>query len=134
MTSQTRIGAEALVTRPPVFVAPGESLRGVAHCLWTESVGALVVGDARRPLGVISERDIVMQLASGADPYTTTAQAAMSPNVVSAGAHDPLFDVALRMLDEGVRHMPVLDEHGVVTAVVSMRDLVRPLLLAAFGG
>jgi CBS domain-containing protein len=134
MTTQTRTEAGELSTRPPIFVAPGESLRGVAHRLWLESVGALVVGDARHPLGVISERDIVTQLARGADPYTTTAQAAMSPHVVSAGPHDPLFDIALRMVDAGVRHMPVVDEDGVVTGVVSIRDLVRLLLLDAFGG
>lgn len=134
MTAHTRTGAEELTTRPPIFVPPGESLRGVAHRLWLESVGALVVGDARRPLGVISERDVVTQLARGADPYTTTAAAAMSPHMMSAGPHDPLFDIALRMVDEGVRHMPVVDEYGVVTGVVSIRDLVRPLLLEAFGG
>lgn len=134
MTPHTRTGAEALTTRPPIFVAPGDSLRAVAHRLWSESVGALIVGDAHHPLGVISERDIVTQLALGADMFTTTAQVAMSPNVMSAGPDDPLFDVALRMVDEGVRHMPVVDQYGVLTGVVSIRDLVRPLLLDAFGG
>lgn len=134
MTAQTRTRVDNLTTGSPKFVGPEETLRGVAHHLWSASVGALVVGDARHPVGVISERDVVAQLARGANPDVTTAAHAMSPHITSAGPDDPMFDVALRMLDQGVRHLPVVDDAGVVTGVVSMRDLLRPLLLDAFGG
>jgi CBS domain-containing protein len=53
------------------------------HTLWTESVGALVVGDARHPVGVISERDVITALAQRADRDAVTAGDAMIRYVIS---------------------------------------------------
>lgn len=116
------------------MIAADEMLRAVAHTLWTESVGALVVGDARHPVGVISERDVVTALAQGADPDAVTAGDAMTHHVISARLEDPLFDAASQMLDDAIRHLPVTDENGTVIGMVSIRDLVGPLLLDALGG
>ena len=55
-------------THPPVVVVPNASLRHVAHHLWEHAVAAAVVADADDVLGVISERDVVTQLAQGSDP------------------------------------------------------------------
>jgi CBS domain-containing protein len=134
MTLHTRDAVATLARRAPVAIAADETLRAVAHTLWTESVGALVVGDARCPVGVISERDVVAALAQGADPDTVTADEAMTRYVIAARLEDPLFDVASLMLDDAVRHLPVADEHGAVVGMVSIRDLVGPLLLDALEG
>ena len=68
MTVHVRDKVETLAQRQPLFVEPGATLRGVAHTMWAEDVGALVVGDARHPIGLISERDVVAELGQGADP------------------------------------------------------------------
>jgi len=52
MTLHTRDPVATIARRAPVVTAADETLRAVAHTLWTESVGALVVGDARHPVGV----------------------------------------------------------------------------------
>ena len=38
------------------------------------------------------------------------------------------------MFDNVIRHVPILDEHGDVSGIVSVRDLLRPLLVGALGG
>ena len=121
----------SLAGRPPVFVDADATLRAVARTLWSESIGALVVGNARHPLGVISERDVVTELAQGADPDSRTARDAMTSYLVSARREDPISDAAAQMLDDVIRHMPVVDEDGRVVGMVSVRDLIRPLLLDA---
>jgi CBS domain-containing protein len=121
--------------RPAIVVSPNASLRHVAHELWTANVGAAVVPGASAVLGVISERDIAAQLAVGADPDKVTAEQAMSRNVVTAQPADPVLDVVFLMLDAGVRHIPVLDDDlDRLVGVVSMRDLLQPLLVEHFGG
>ena len=132
--SDIRDHVGSLAQRNPVFVAPGETLRKAANKLWVESVGALVVGDAHHPSGVISERDVVAQLAQGADPDTMTAEEAMTNYLISARPGGPLFDVAAQMLDDAIRHIPIVDENGDIVGMVSVRDLLRPLLLDALGG
>jgi CBS domain-containing protein len=134
MTPHTRDAVATLARRAPVVIAADETLRAVAHTLWSESVGALVVGDARHPVGVISERDVVSALAQGADPDAVSAADAMTRYVISARLEDPLFDAASQMLDAAIRHLPVADENGTVVGMVSIRDLVGPLLLDALGG
>ena len=134
MTSDGRDRIETLARRQPLFVEPGATLRGVAHTMWAEDVGALVVGDPRHPIGLISERDVVAELGQGADPDAKTAEEAMTNYVVSARLGDPLFDAASEMVDDGIRHLPVVDDGGNVVGMISARDLLRPLLLDALGG
>lgn len=122
--------------RPAVMVRADDTLRAVALQLWEAGVGAAVVpGEGTAITGVISERDVVAQLAVGADPDRVTAAEAMSRNVVSAQPADPVLDVVFLMLDAGVRHIPVVaDDVDQLIGVVSMRDLLRPLLVDRFGG
>lgn len=121
----------SLSQREAVFADPDDTLRSVAHKLWAESVGVLVVGDKRHVLGVISERDIAAELAQGADPDAKTAKEAMTGYVIFARPQDALFDVAGQMLDDAVRHVPVVAADGRVVGMVSVRDLLQPLLLDA---
>jgi len=125
---------QSLARREPVFVARDETLRDVARTMWVESVGALVVGDDGHPAGVISERDLVARIGQGADLDTMTAEEAMTRYLVFARAGDPLYDAAYQMLDGVIRHLPVVDDNGRVIGMVSVRDLLRPLLLDATEG
>ncbi|HET6793799.1 MAG TPA: CBS domain-containing protein [Acidimicrobiales bacterium] len=130
-TRTTRERVAELELRPPVF-SPGQAtLRQVARTLWAEGVGVLLVGEPDEPVGIISERDVVARLAAGADPDSTTAAQAMTEAVICAGPDDLLFEVAGQMLDNAVRHVPVTDGTDRISGVVSMRDLLRPLLLDA---
>jgi CBS domain-containing protein len=55
----------------------------------------------------------------------------MSHDIVSLRPDDTVYDAGVDMLDLGIRHVPVLDEHGTVLGMVSIRDLLRPLLTAS---
>lgn len=134
MTLHVADRLRGLPRREPVLTDPSATLRSVAHTLWSESVGMAVVGDAHHPRGVISERDVVAALAQGADPDSMTAVDAMTTYIVSARPEDPLFDVAGQMIDDEIRHLPILDENGAVVGMVSVRDLLRPMLLDALSG
>ena len=121
-----------VATREPVVLPPQASLRVASQVLAAHDIGAVVVASDRGAVGILSERDIVTALAAGADPNQTTVAAAMSHDVVSVRPDDTLYDAAVDMLDLGFRHVPVLDEHGAVLGMVSVRDLLRPLLTASF--
>jgi CBS domain-containing protein len=134
MPSYLQDKVESLERRDPVFTRPDETLRAVAHAMWVESVGALVVGDEQRPVGIISERDVVSQIAQGADQDAVTSEEAMTKHVVAARVGDTLDDAAYQMLDGAIRHLPVLDHEGHVVGMLSVRDLLRPALSGGPGG
>jgi CBS domain-containing protein len=112
----------ALVTRPVVKVHHGATLREVAVTFAAESIGAAVVRDTDPP-GVVSERDIVRALADGADPDQERAGDVMTEEVAWVGPAEPLSRALRLMLDNEIRHLPVIDD-GVVVAMVSARDVL----------
>jgi CBS domain-containing protein len=120
-----------VATRAPVIVSPQTTLRVATEVMAAESVGVVLVTSGRGALGILSERDLVAALAAGADPDSATVAGAMSHEVVSLRPDDTLYDAAVDMLDLGFRHVPVVDERGGVLGVVSIRDLLRPLLTAS---
>ena len=120
-----------VATRETVVVSPQTSLRVAAEVMASQSIGAVVVATDRTVVGILSERDVVTALARGADPDEATVAGAMSADVVSVRPDDTLYDAAVDMLDLGIRHVPVLNDRGAALGIVSVRDLLRPLLTAS---
>jgi CBS domain-containing protein len=127
----TREPVAGLSHGPLVSIAPSATLREAAHQLYADTIGALVVIDAGGIAGVLTERDLVDALALGADPDVATVSTHLSAPVVTARPDDPVLDVALQMLDGGIRHVPLVDALGHPQGMVSLRDLIRPLVLQA---
>jgi CBS domain-containing protein len=128
-TAWTKI--DEVANHEPVMVPPQTALRAVTAIMARHGIGAVLIGTPDRPLGIISERDVVNALAGGADPDEMRAGEAMSNDLVALRPTDAVYDAAVDMLDLGIRHVAVLDEHGHVVGMVSVRDLLRPLVVGA---
>lgn len=115
-----------LMSTPVASVDPTISLADLAAKLEIEGVGAVVVMTGDRLDGVVSERDIVRALSAGGDPTEVWAADVMADEPLYVDLDDPILVVAERMLDEGVRHVPVVSD-GRVMGVVSIRDALRVL-------
>lgn len=96
----------------------------VARVLGTADVGALAVLDDRGALAaIVSERDLVRAQADKADPAVTPVSEYATATVCVAQTGEDSSAVGRRMLDAGIRHLPVLDGERLV-GMVSMRDLL----------
>jgi CBS domain-containing protein len=115
-----------LVTGDPVTVDEKLTLRSIAAVLSASDIGAALVQRDGRPVGVVSERDVVGALAEDADPDTVWSADVMTEDLVTADAHEAILRVAFRMIDEGIRHL-VLTRDGDVIGVVSSRDVFAVL-------
>jgi CBS domain-containing protein len=122
-----------LVHRPAVDVLPDTTLRALAQTLSEESVGVAVVraplrpGTGTRALGLVSERDLAQAIADGADPDTTRAEEIMTADLASTRPDEPISVAAQCMLDNEIRHLPVVDGENIL-GVLSMRDVLQALL------
>jgi len=116
---------QSLVKRPAMLVHLNDTLRQLSETLEAESVGAAVV-KGTNPIALVSERDVVTAIAEGADPATTTVSEIMTEDVATAAPTDRIIDVARRMLDNEIRHMPIVED-GVVVGVVSVRDVLQTM-------
>jgi len=112
----------------PVATVDGTaSLCEVAEALAADEIGALCVTEDCQLAGIITERDVVTHLATGADPSHLTAAEVMSNDLVTVSPEDSVLDAALRMDEAEVRHLPVLDGRR-IAGIVSMRDLFTVLV------
>lgn len=115
-----------LMSTPVAWVEPSVSLIELAATLETEAVGAVPVMSGDHLDGVVSERAIVRTLSRGGTPSDVWAADVMAGEPVYVDPDEPIITVAERMLDEGVRHLPVVSD-GLVVGVVSVRDALRVL-------
>ncbi len=115
------------VYRPAVFGCRADDrLTDVARNMVERNVGALAVLDGDRVTGIITERDLVAALADPpdpGDPAALTAAAYATTRLKTAAPDEDSHEVARRMLEEGIRHLPV-EEEGRMIGMVSMRDLL----------
>ncbi|MBO0892975.1 MAG: CBS domain-containing protein [Acidimicrobiales bacterium] len=114
----------AMMTSPVITVTGEATLRAVAELLATEGMGALVVEGPSGSFRVVTERDLVLALADGADPDVSRAADVATPDLITADPEDMVKDVAGVMADYGIRHVPVQVD-GNVVGMVSARDILR---------
>jgi signal-transduction protein with cAMP-binding, CBS, and nucleotidyltransferase domain len=120
---------QRLAMRPAVYVHGNDSLRQVATTLVEESIGAALVRGPHGASGIVSERDLVRAISDGADPDRTRAADVMSEEMVMVEPGDDVLAAAHRMLDNEVRHLPVIQD-DVTYGMVSARDALRALVEA----
>ena len=126
---QMRASITSVGHGPVVTATADVSLREAARLMHTNSIGALGVQGEKGLVAVFTERDLLDALAAGADPDTATVGEHMSTTMIAARPQDTVLDVALLMLEDGIRHVPIVDEYGRDQAMVSLRDLLRPMVL-----
>lgn len=113
------------LTRPGVPAAePDDRLADVARRMRDDRVGAVVVMASGRLVGIITERDLLRAVADGVDPEGASASDRMTPEPRVIDRDDLATKAAERMIELGVRHLPVVDD-GAVVGVISARDLLR---------
>lgn len=103
-----------------------DSIARVAGLLNEHGIGAvLVTGGAAEVIGVISERDIVRELAkSGGGCLDMAASALMTTNVISCAPSDTIDEVMSLMTTKRIRHLPVMND-GVLSGFISIGDVVK---------
>ncbi len=117
---------QRLVARPAVYVHANDTLRHVAMTLMEESIGAALVRGPHGAVGLISERDIARAVAERVNLDRTTAEEVMVTELATVTPNDELLDAVHRMLDNEVRHLPVVED-GVAYGMLSARDVLRAL-------
>ena len=108
-------------------VDPQTSVAEVAKRMRVGDADSAAVMSEGRLLGIITERDLVRAIADGINPQQTRADVIMSADPATVTADDDVAMVAVKMMNLGIRHLPVLDSEGSPIGLISARDLVAVL-------
>lgn len=113
-----RKGSSVVTTSPDATVA------ALVELLGEHKIGAVVVLENGRTVGIVSERDVVRRLGEvGGAVLTLRVRELMSADVVTCGPEDALDDIAEQMTERRIRHLPVLAD-GELAGIVTIGDVV----------
>jgi len=119
-----RVGTLADIVNPDFLtVAPEDTLGEVAERMTQKNVGAVVVKDFGRLIGILTERDMLRAMAARVHTSDARVRQFMTADPITAGADTDLEQAAQIMLDNGFRHLPVVDG-ATVLGVVSLRRVL----------
>jgi CBS domain-containing protein len=117
-----------IMAKSPAVCTPDTPIHDVARSMVEHDCGAIPVvesQDTPRPVGVITDRDIVVRLvAEGRNPLDARAADAMTEGIATVSPDMSLEACAQVMEQNQVRRVPVVDEVGVVIGIVSQADVV----------
>ena len=113
-----------------VSVGTEADLVEAARLMREHHVGFLVVAEQGVPVGVITDRDIVLEaVAAEVNPHGVTVRDAMTCDPVTLTADTPLEEALDTLRIAGVRRAPVVDDGGRLVGVLSIDDVIDHLAL-----
>jgi CBS domain-containing protein len=122
---------ERFCRKEVVTIQPHDTVVSAARKMREKHVGALVVVDrGGRPVGMLTDRDVVCRVVAEArEPAGTSVDAAMSRDLVTVRREGNIDQAAFSMRKHGVRRVPILDADDRLAGLVAFDDLV--VLLSA---
>jgi citrate synthase len=114
-----------LMSSPAVTARPSELIRDASERMRVAGVGSVVVIDGdERPIGILTERDLISFAASGSDSSATKVSEWMTESPATVGPDEPVHKAFAELAERGYRHFPVVTD-GRLVGVVSQRDMLR---------
>ncbi len=115
---------EELIRRPVKTLGADATCTEAAVLMREEHIGAVVVEEDGRPLGVVTDRDLAVRvIAAGRDPAQVRLSEVMSGEPIFVSGSRGLDQVVAAMRDGGVRRVPIVDAEGRLRGLVSMDDV-----------
>jgi CBS domain-containing protein len=106
-----------------ITVAPEDTLGEVAERMSSKNVGAVVVKDFGRLIGILTERDMLRAMAARVHTSDARVRQWMTEDPVTAPPDMTFEDAQKIMLDKGFRHLPVVDGETIL-GIVSLRRVM----------
>lgn len=113
-------------TMGPALCLPGDAtVRQAVEMLREARHGCVLIEEDGRLTGIFTERDLLSRvLLAGRDPAETRLTEVMTPDPFTLRSNDPPAFAIHRMVSQGLRHLPIVDD-GELKGFVSVRNVLR---------
>lgn len=113
------------MTKSPVTISPNKTLREAAKLMAKENVGALIVTEDNKLLGIFTEQDIVRKaVAMPGNPAAKKVGEIMSTDIATINPEADIFEAIRTMRDYDVRHLPVVSDSKLL-GLVTLKDILK---------
>ncbi|MEB3765822.1 MAG: CBS domain-containing protein [Desulfurococcales archaeon] len=116
---------EEVMTRNPASVKPDNTVMDAVLIMDKLGIGALpVVDENGRLIGIFTERDLLRRVvARRRNPEKTLIRDVMTPNPVTVKPDESVAEALRIMSSLKVRHLPVVNDAGILVGIVSIKDI-----------
>jgi len=113
------------LARDDVVTADAEaSVDELASTLKERNVGSVVVTRDDEPVGIVTDRDLALEVVTKRLDFDTTAKEVMTRDPVTVTEDTGVAELSERMKHGRVRRIPIVDDEGKLTGIVTLDDLV----------
>lgn len=121
---ETAIPVREVMTRPVITADVDIDVLTAAKRMALANVGCLIVVSGDKPIGILTERDLVKKVvAKATDPQTVKVEDVMSSPLVTISPEASLRDAASLMLKSRIKRLPVTS-NGRLVGIITDTDLV----------
>ena len=114
-------------------IAPDTSVAEAVHKMHQFNIGALLVTEGERLVGIFTERDVLLRVVNEElDPKSTRVAQVMTPNPLAVKPTTTAEEAMRVVTEKRVRHLPVVED-GRLAGLVSSGDLTRAVVTAQEG-
>lgn len=116
---------QELMTQSVAGCRPTDTLNDAARIMWEADCGCVpVLDDARKPVGMITDRDICMATyTQGKPPFAIPVFSVMANTVVMCRADDSIATAEELMRRHRLRRLPVVDSSEAIVGILSLNDI-----------
>lgn len=126
MTDAKTINIGDVMTKSVISVDATLTVNETAKMMEDAKVGAVIVMEDNLPIGIVTDRDFAIKIASHAYQITTPIKKIMSTPLFSINPDETVRTAADLMHDRGIRKLPVIDD-GKVIGIITSTDIVNLL-------
>ena len=112
------------MTKDVLTVAPEDTIGEAAQKMTERGVGAVVVSDFGRMIGIFTERDLMRAVAGRVHSSEARVREMMTPDPVTMAEDASVEEAGNTMIERGFRHIPVVTDDRAV-GIVSIRDVAE---------
>jgi CBS domain-containing protein len=113
--------------KAPVTAAPDETILDAAVRMDDAAVGAIVVVDGDRPVGIVTDRDLVVRALARRSPLDARLDSVMSTELVTIDGDADLHDAVAMFETRAIRRLPVVTG-GRMVGMLTVDDLLVDLV------
>ncbi len=115
-----------IMTKSVISVDASLSVNETAKMMEDAKVGAVIIMEDNTPIGIVTDRDFAVKIASHAYQISTPIKQIMSSPLFSINSDETVRTAADLMHDRGIRKLPVIDD-GKVVGIITSTDIVNLL-------
>lgn len=110
----------------PITLEPNDSLAEAIGIMQDKKIGAVVVLENARPVGIFTERDVLRKVVGKVpDLKAAVLKDHMTANPICLRIDDKIAYALNQMTVGGFRHIPIIDLEGKLTGIISVRDIAE---------